>query len=308
MAPGRGNLWAPGKWGPAPVPPGAGGRGRGVPCGKEAAVGYRFRILALSLALAAATAWMAPGGAAAAPQILGMVATAEPMPLVCAGGTCSAEFSTFCLQDKRVPPRSGTAYTVARGEGLTLVVTGRDGSERRLPAAGLVRVASARAYMAVTVSVAEPDLKALGATRASITVGRRVSLVPVPVPGDPWPLTGHDVASATGPLRAAAAGLFDRGGELPVAARITNRLINAARSDGPLAPHRRDGLWRRVVGADPADAADPGTRSAARIFTLCRGLAAEGAYSTLRRCLEMQHDALMVETNGRYWQTLGAGS
>ena len=267
----------------------------------------RFRWPFAALAFAAATAWMAPGGAAAAPQILGMVATAEPMPLVCAGGTCSAEFSTFCLQDKRVPPRPGTAYTVAGGGGLTLVVTATDGSERRLPAAGLVRVTSARAYMAVTVSVAETDLKALGATRASITVGRRVSLVPVPVPGDPWPLSQHDVASATGPLRAAAAGLFDRGGELPVAARITNRLINAARSDGPLAPRRRDGLWRRVVGADPA-AADPGTLSAARIFTLCRGLAAEGAYSTLRRCLEDQHDALMTETNGRYWQTLGAGS
>ena len=139
-------------------------------------------------------------------------------------------------------------------------------------------------------------------------MGRRVSLVPVPVPGDPWPLSGHDVASAIGPLRAAAASLFDRDGEFPVAARITNRLINAAPADGPLAPHRRDGLWRRVVGAEPDAAADPGTLSAARIFTLCRGLAAEGAYSTLRRCLEEQHDALMVETNGRYWQTLGAGS
>ena len=268
----------------------------------------RLRWPFATLAFAAAAA-LPTGGAYAAPQILGMVATAEPMPLVCAGGTCSAEFSTFCLQDKRVPPRSGTAYTVARGEGLTLVVTASDGSERRLPAAGLVRVTSARAYMAVTVSVAEPDLKALGATRASITVGRRVSLVPVPVPGDPWPLTGHDVASATGPLRAAAVRLFDRGGEIPVTARITNRLINAARSDGPLAPHRLDGLWRRVIGADPAAAAaDPGTRSAARIFTLCRGMAAEGAYSTVRRCLEKQHDALMVENNGRYWQTLGAGS
>ena len=125
---------------------------------------------------------------------------------------------------------------------------------------------------------------------------------------DPWPLTGHDVASATGPLRAAAASLFDRGGENTVAARITNRLINAAPVGRPMAANRRDGLWRRVVGADPADAADPGTLSAARIFTLCRRLAAEGAYSTLRLCLEKQHDALMVETNGRYWQTLGAGS
>ncbi len=271
-------------------------------------MGNRFRVLSAALVLAAATAWMPLRGAAAAPQILGMVATAEPMLLVCAGGTCSAEFSTFCLQDKRVPPRPGTAYTVAHSEGLTLVVTAADGSQRRLPAANLVRVTSARAYMAVTVSVAERSLKALGATRASITVGQRVSLVPVPVSGDPWPLTGDDVASATGPLRAGAASIFDRGGELPVAARITNRLINAAPSDGPLGPHRRDGLWRRVVGADPADAADPGTRSAARIFTLCRGLVAEGAYSTLRSCLEIQHDALMVETNSRYWQTMGAGS
>ncbi len=268
----------------------------------------RFRMLSVALMLAAATAWMPLGGAAAAPQILGMVATAEPMLLVCAGGTCSAEFSAFCLQDKRVPPRSGTAYTVAHGVGLTLVVTAADGSQRRLPAAGLVRVTSARAYMAVTVSVTERRLKALGATRASIMVGQRVSLVPVPVPGDPWPLTGDDVASATGPLRAGAASFFDRGGELPVAARITNRLINAAPSDRPLGPQGRDGLWRQVVGADPADAADPGTRGAARIFTLCRDLVAEGAISTLRGCLEEQHDAMMVETNGRYWQTLDAGS
>ncbi len=267
----------------------------------------RFRWPFAALAFAAAAAFPT-GGASAAPQILGMVANAEPRPLVCAGGTCSAEFSTFCLQDTRVPPRSGTAYTVARGEGLTLVVTAADGSRRRLPAAGLVRVASARAYMAVTVSVAERDLKALGATRASITVGQRVSLVPVPVPGDPWPLSGHDVASATGPLRAAAASLFDRGGEIPVAARITNRLINASPVDRPMAANRRDSLWRRVVGAEPADAADPGSLSAARIFSLCRSLVAEGAYGTLRRCLEKQHDALMVETNGRYWQTLGAGS
>ena len=268
----------------------------------------RFRWPFAALAFAAATAWMAPGGASAAPQILGMVATAEPMPLVCAGGTCSAEFSTFCLQDKRVPPRPGTAYAIARGEGLTLVVPAADGSRRRLPAAGLVRMTSARAYMAVTVSVAERDLKTFGATHASITVGQRVSLVPVPVSGDPWPLTGHDLASAICPLRAAAANHFDRGGEIPVAARITNRLINAAPADRPLEPHRREGLWRRVVGTVPADAADPGTRRASRIFTLCRGLAAAGTYSTLRRCLEKQHDALMVETNGRYGQTLGAGS
>jgi hypothetical protein len=247
-------------------------------------------------------------GAVAAPQVLGLVATAEPMALDCAGGICSAEFSSFCLQDNRVPPRPGTAYSVARGEGLILVVTAADGSQRRLPAAGLVRVTSARAYMAVTLSLDEGRLKALGVTGAAITVGQQVSLVPVPEPGDPWPLTEDDIASATGPLRAGAANIFDRGGELPVAARITNRLINGASSDQPLGPQARDDLWRRAVGADPADAADPGIRTAAGIFMRCQGLAADGTFTTLRRCLEIQHDALMIETNGEYWQTLGAGS
>ncbi len=268
----------------------------------------RFRVLSAALVVAAAMAGMPLAGAGAAPQILGLVASAEPMALVCAGGTCSAEFSSFCLQDKRVPPRPGTAYTVARGEGLTLVVTAGDGSRRHLPAVGLVQVTSARAYMAVTVSVSEWRLKALGATSAAIIVGQQVSLVPVPESGDPWPLTGADVAAATGPNRAGAANFFDRGGELPVAARITNLLINAAPSDQPLEPQARDDLWRRVVGADPAAAADPGTRTAARIFTRCRDLVAAGAHATLRRCLEPQHDALMVETNGEFWQTLGAGS
>jgi hypothetical protein len=271
-------------------------------------VNNRFRILSLALVLGAAMAGMPLGGAAAAPQILGLVATAEPMPLICAEGICRAEFSAFCLQDKRVPPRSGTAYTVARDKGLTLVVTAADGAQRRLPAAGLVRVVSARAYMAVTVSIAERYLKTLGATGAAVVVGQQVSLVPVPESGDPWPLTEDDVASATGPNRAGAAHFFDRGGELPVAARITNRLINAAPSDQPLGPQERDDFWRRVIGADPADATDPGTLSAARIFTRCRGLVAEGAHPTLRRCLEQQHDALMIETNGVYWQTLDAGS
>jgi hypothetical protein len=271
-------------------------------------VEYRFRIVIPALVLVAATAWVPLRGAVAAPQILGLVATAEPMPLDCAGGICSAEFSSFCLQDKRVPPRPGTAYSVARGEGLTLVLTTADGSRRRLPAAGLVQVTSTRAYMAVTLSLDEGRLKALGATGAAIVVGQQVSLVPVPEPGDPWPLTEDDIAAATGPNRAGAANFFDQVGELPVAARIINRLINAASSDERLEPQARDDMWRRVFGSDATEAADPGTRSAASIFARCRDLVARGAFVDLRRCLEPQHDALMVETNGEFWLTLGAGS
>ncbi len=37
-------------------------------------------------------------GAFAAPQILAVLATAEPVPLTCVKGVCKAEFSTMCLQ------------------------------------------------------------------------------------------------------------------------------------------------------------------------------------------------------------------
>ena len=37
----------------------------------------------------------------AAPQMLGVVASAEPMPLRCEGGVCSIELSSFCLEKER---------------------------------------------------------------------------------------------------------------------------------------------------------------------------------------------------------------
>jgi hypothetical protein len=247
-------------------------------------------------------------GAMAAPQVLGMVASVAPTALTCVDGTCAAEFSTFCLQKDRVPPRSGTVYEVAKGADLTLVVTAADGTVRRVPAANVINVTSARAYTAVTVSIPERDLLALGGRRAAIVAGERVSLVPRSDPEDPWPLTGHDITYATGPLRAGAANLFDTEGENPVAARITNRLINAIPVGARLSPAERKRLWGRVMGGDGDRATGAGGRAAARIFGACRGLVDMGSSDSLRGCLEKQHDGIILDMNSRYWMSIGAGS
>ena len=52
----------------------------------------------------------APGGARAAPQILDLVASAEPVTLTCRDGACTAEFSAFYLQKHRTAPRRRTAH------------------------------------------------------------------------------------------------------------------------------------------------------------------------------------------------------
>ncbi len=260
------------------------------------------------ISLAFVFSLIAASGAMAAPQVLGMVASVAPTALTCAGGTCAAEFSAFCLQKDRVPPRSGTVYDVANGADLTLIVTAADGTLRRLPAADVINVISSRAYTAVTVSIAQSDLLALGGRRVALAVGERVSLVPRSEADDPWPLTEHDISYATGPLRAGAANLFDTDGENPVAARITNRLINAIPAGDRLSPSERKHFWRRVMGGDADQANGAGGRAAARIFGACRGLVDIGSSDSLRRCLEMQHDSIMLDMNSRYWMSIGAGS
>jgi hypothetical protein len=85
----------------------------------------------------AAVAFAAPG-AFAAPQVLGLVASnGQSTPLACDGRTCSAHFSSFCLQQNRPAPAHGDSYTVAPGGELTLVVETTDGRTLRLPGTDL---------------------------------------------------------------------------------------------------------------------------------------------------------------------------
>lgn len=263
----------------------------------------RIRIPSLAVAVLAAVA----SPASAAPQIMGVVASIEPTPLVCEDGTCSAHLSAFCLQQNRAVPATNSVYDIHAGRGLSLVLTKADGGRETVPAAGHVALTTPRGISAVTVSVPESRLARLGAVAAAVWVEPNASLVPIAKDNDPDPLTEPEIAYVTGPLREVAQKLFENDGERPLAARIVNKLINATPRHGRQPGERQKEHWRQVMGGDPADSENPGVQRAVDVFRACTD-ALNGFYFSLRRCLEAKHDDVMRETNGVYWRRVGAGS
>ncbi len=158
--------------------------------------------------------------AAAAPQVLGVVASAEARPLTCRDGTCSLYLSSFCILERREPPAPGTAYAPASGGAMTLLVTTAAGGRLRLPTAGTVTFESYAGYTAVRASLPEAALARLGGVAAALEVGARATLIPEPVPGDPDPLGPEEIALATGPWRVAAEPVFERGAKTPRAQAV----------------------------------------------------------------------------------------
>lgn len=263
----------------------------------------RIRVPSLAAAVLAAVA----SPASAAPQIMGVVASVEPTPLVCENGTCSAQLSAFCLQQNRAVPPTNSVYDIHAGRGLSLVLTKADGSRETVPAQGHVALTTPRGISAVTVSVPESSLARLGAVAAEVWVEQNVSLVPVAKDNDPDPLTESEIAYVTGPLRQVAERLFESDGERPLAARIVNKLVNATPRHGRQPGEWQRDHWRQVMGGDPADGETAGVQRAVDVFRACTG-ALNGWYFSLRRCLEAKHDDLMRETNAVYWRSVGAGS
>lgn len=256
--------------------------------------------IALGLPVASATA---------APQILGLVASAEPLPMTCEGGTCVVELSAFCLERDRSMPEDGTPYQALEAGKLTLVVTAADGSERRIPAEPYVRIASARGYSAVAVSLPEQAAQALGAVKLALAVGPQLALAPEAVEADRQPLSEEEIARARTTLIAIAGDVVERGAPEAVAARILNRLINLVPRERTVDEAAAGGLWLQAAGrpfrlSDP----EPGFGQAGLFFDYCRTSAVSLGASTLRGCLAMSHDALMSGVNSEYWRIVGSGS
>ena len=246
----------------------------------------------------------------AAPQMLALLETEGTIALSCSGGICSAEFTTYCLQQERDLPHARTPYEWAGQGRLELVLTASNGQVRRLPAAAHVAIETSRAgHSAVTIGLSEQALALLGARSAAIEVGERVALAPVAQAGDPNPLSDQERRLAVGPLRAAGAQIVDRGNGRVGTVRILNRLLNNVPGQIDLAPGAKDRLWRRALGAG-FEAAGPGriARAAGEFDACWRDRIVElGGYS-LRECLQGRHDDLMWDEGQRYWQAVGAGS
>ena len=241
--------------------------------------------------------------AAAAPQILGVIASAEPVTLQCERGECGAEFTAFCIERYRKSPERGTAYYVHDPDTLAFDGVRRDGATVRLDLAGLLTITTERGYSAVRMSLPESVLERFDLASVRVRVGGDVTLIPDPVPGDPNPQTELDILLASGPLRTAAAVIVDRGGERADAARVVAHVINALPRRGRASGAARDRVWQAV--SPPAAA--PGYSLAREGFERCQSITLAGMQS-LRQCLGSLHDTLIGELNTRYWHALELGS
>lgn len=263
----------------------------------------RFKALAFLTAFSLPASVPLP--AEAAPQILGLIASTEPVPMTCAGGTCTAEISSVCLQQHRPTPLTGTAYRPAKRTRITLTVVGPDGVSRSSPVAEVLTFTSLRQFSAVKVSLPEATVRQMGDGAARISIGEMASLIPVAIEGDPNPLSMDEIARYTGPLRGLAEQAFERDGARVNATRILNRMINRMPERGNAGMESVGALWRQTVGRNVAGE----TRNFLdRAVDDCRETLRTGVMSDLRSCLSYHHDYLSGENTNNAWQAMNPGS
>lgn len=260
------------------------------------------RALLFSAALVAFSL-MGLSRASAEPQILGLIASLEPISLQCERGQCGAEFTSYCIEQNRKPPIQGTVYYIH--DPKTLIVEGvrEDGLTVRFQASGLLEIASARGRSAVRMSVPVSFLKENQLASVQVTVGERATLIPLANPNARTPHTQFDIAQATGPLRVVAASIIDRGGERVDAARQTAQLINALPLRGRASEAQRDEVWGGVELASNVS----GYAMVETGFERCYRITLSGMM-TLRQCLSSLHDRLISQLNVEYWKAVEAGS
>ncbi len=137
------------------------------------------------------------------------------------------------------------------------------------------------------VSVPVKELAVLGAVSAAVEIGEAVALVPDTLAGDYRPQTDADAATA---------------------ARALNHIVNALSPDAHASVTPRDSLWRDTVERYEEDLDTPGLSRAARLYESCQTHAVRDTDAGLRWCLQLRHDALIIELNSNYWASLRTGS
>lgn len=264
----------------------------------------------LTLGAAVLLATAVYDSAHAAPQMLALLQARSPMPLICEAGVCKAEFTSYCLQQKRKMPVADTPYVVAEGRELELILTDAKGNVRTALAAPHIRVKTARrSHTAVEIEIDQQTLAALGAERAAILVGAHVTLAPMPVPGDDNPQTEQEMAIATTVLRSVGANTIDRNVEVAGTAHALNHLINTLPAINRTGSAARARLWNRISSFKPEGVGAKHFDRVAREFSDCwdSRVVEVGAIS-VHTCVQRRHDWIMWEETDKYWNAIDAGS
>ena len=246
----------------------------------------------------------------AAPQILGLVATATPLPLSCVEGVCSVEISGVCLQEHRPAPEAGTAYRAAQGSELTLVLQHRNGDKRTMAVTQLVEIRSLRLFNSVSVSLPEHVLKELSGdvVQASLSVGPLTSVLPVAEAGDQPPLSEKEIRDYTGPLRSIAEDAIGRDNANLTATRILNHMVNRLPADTSAGAERIATLRDQTMSNESAAKMPAVARLVDRALDTCREKLRVETTPHLRSCIANQHDILNSNTIQDVWRRLRPGS
>ncbi|MCR9256172.1 MAG: hypothetical protein NXI16_08765 [Alphaproteobacteria bacterium] len=239
----------------------------------------------------------AAGQAQAAPQVLGLIAMAEPMEMQCDRTRCHAELTTFCMEQKRAQPTRGTAYDVGAGEGIRLVGVLADGRRMSL-AAGDLEIRSYRGHTSVMVTVSAALKKQHGLTGLLVSVGEKTALVPEPTIGDPDPHTPEQLATAFGPLRKIGAEVVDADAVDTKAADYLNRVVNRLPLGGRVDRDAREGLFGKVHGTR---ASSPALSQAAEAHGRCARQVYLGNQKTMRGCLSAERDQWLTIKTQEFW-------
>lgn len=248
----------------------------------------------------------------AAPQILGLVATASPLPLTCKGGFCSAEISSFCMQSHRFVPAAGTEYTVAEDTILKLIYQDADGLWKQAEVQNLAAVHSSRGYSSVKISLPKDIVRQFSSGSTSIQVSPLSSIVPKPLAHEKNPLGAHEIALYTGPFRAQAETVTEGHDFQMTIVRGLNRLINGLPDDRRAAPGDAKNLWAKSIGGAAAEYSSRGLKYVAKELRFCETISIDkdhpgGVGNGFRSCLESAHDDILQDKTEEVWNLLKAG-
>ncbi len=254
-------------------------------------------------------ALLVAGEARAAPQVLALITTNQPVVLKCDSVECRAELPTLCLQPERRAPQAGRGYRLADGQSVVLTGRGAGGAIVSIPVNGEVRFVARRTHVTVEARIAREVLTRHGLVRPAIAVTGAVSVVPLAKTSDEQPLTAREIAEATGVRRALAVALVDGDAERMPAVRLTNRLINALPAEGRADPKLRRRLWTRALDfVGRGDIPEAALERARSNVALCTDNADNGRSPSLRRCLQGFNDDTMEYLNTDLESALKAGS
>jgi hypothetical protein len=242
--------------------------------------------------------------AAAAPQILAVMASLGPQQMRCDGGICVTDFTSYCLQRDRDVPNSGQPYIPAAPEQFSLLVTRKDGSTVTVPASDHVTFKSVRGYASVKAVMRRDVLASLDAKSATIVVAPGAALIPEAVAGDPNPISEAEVAFATKSLREHGNEVFDTQPAAEAAA-IVNRLATTIVPRMPATKNSLDQLWQDVIdGMGPARPFKGDSIKRARgIYEWCQDRMSYHSMAGIKSCLEFKHDDTIMQLNKGYWES-----